>query len=273
METVSEAEDSGSRNSHTRRIWLVRHGATLWNSEQRFCGHSDIPLSSSGIDQAHWLAEYLHPSPIGIIYTSDLSRAHQTAEIIAHSHSHSHSQPIPIHPSSAWRELNFGAWEGLTYAQIADRFPQQLAFFSDPLHASPPDGEAFTALLQRVWDAFLALLRELSAPNQSSQHSDIVLVSHGGPLRALLCCILKMPLERQWQLRLDPGSLSALEFLPTTGWGMGGAGLAPAPTIPQPVVGRPRPVVGRPRPDAAVPDVTLTLLNVQRPDCPGYHTA
>ncbi len=236
METVSQTEDSGSR---IQRIWLVRHGATLWNSEQRFCGHSDIPLSPSGSDQARWLASYLRSSSIGIIYTSDLSRARQTAEIIAHSQ----SQTIPILPSFAWRELDFGAWEGLTYAQIAECFPQQLAFFTDPFHTSPPDGETFSSLVQRVWDAFLTLLRDdgRGGVNPRPVGSDIVLVSHGGPLRALLCCILKMPLDRQWQLRLDPGSLSALEFLPTT--------------------------------DAAVPDITLTLLNVQRPDCPDYHTA
>jgi broad specificity phosphatase PhoE len=235
METNTEKKGSAPR---TRRLWLVRHGATLWNNEQRFCGHSDIPLSPSGYDQAHWLAECLRSAPIGTIYTSDLLRARQTAEIIAHSH----AQSVPLQSSSAWRELNFGAWEGLPYAQIAERFPQHLAFFTDPLHASPPEGEAFTDLVQRVWCAFLALMREQvpDAANLPSQHSDIVLVSHGGPLRVLLCCILKMPLERQWQLRLNTGSLSALEFLPTT--------------------------------DETIPDITLTLLNIQRPDCPDYHT-
>ncbi len=232
METNTEKKGSAPR---TRRLWIVRHGATIWNNEQRFCGHSDIPLSPLGYDQAHWLAECLRSAPIGTIYTSDLLRARQTAEIIAQSH----IQLVPLQSSSVWRELNFGAWEGLTYAQIAERFPQQLAFFTDPLQASPPEGEAFTDLVQRVWCAFLALIREQApdAANLPSQHSDIVLVSHGGPLRALLCCILKIPLERQWQLRLNPGSLSALEFLPTT--------------------------------DKVVPDVTLTLLNVQRPDNKG----
>jgi broad specificity phosphatase PhoE len=237
MMEISNSKNKESSGSPIRRIWLVRHGTTLWNSEQCFCGHSDIPLSPLGIDQAHWLADYLHLAPIGVIYTSDLLRARQTAEIIARSH----SQPVQIQPSTAWRELDFGAWEGLPYAQIAERFPQQLAFFTDPLHTSPPDGENFTILVQRVWNAFLAMICERDSANQPSQHSDIVLVSHGGPLRALLCCILKMPLERQWQLRLNPGSLSALEFLPTT--------------------------------DEMIPDVTLTLLNVQRPDCPDYHTA
>jgi len=203
-----------------------RHGATRWNSERRFCGHSDIALSEQGYAQARWLTQFLHTAPIGTIYTSDLLRARQTAEMIAQSH-----PGISIQTAKAWCELHFGAWEGLTYAQIAERFPDQLAFFTDPLHVAPPVGEAFSSLLQRVQTAFLALVHEAAQP--TDQQSDIVLVSHGGPLRVLLCCILRMPLERQWQLRLEPGSVSAVEFLPTT--------------------------------DEMIPDGTLTLLNVQSP--------
>jgi broad specificity phosphatase PhoE len=216
----------------TRRLWLVRHGATLWNSEQRFCGHSNVALSEQGYEQAHWLTEFLRSIPIRTIYASDLLRARQTAEMVAQPH-----PQVSIQISEAWRELNFGLWEGLTYTQIAERFPDQLAFFTDPLHTSPPAGEAFSSLLQRVQTAFLALVHD--AASQTDQHSDIVLVSHGGPLRVLLCCILRMPLERQWQLRLNPGSVSAVEFLPTT--------------------------------DEAIPDGTLTLLNVQSPYCLNDH--
>src|SRR5581483_9779897 len=138
-----------------------------------------------GYEQARWLAEYLQTAPIGMIYSSDSLRARQTAEIIAQSR----TQPLQVQTSMAWRELDFGAWEGLTYAQIVERFPHQLAFFTDPLHASPPDGEAFSALLQRVQVAFLSIVQ--ASVDQTTQHGDIVLVSHGGPLRALLCCILK----------------------------------------------------------------------------------
>lgn len=216
----------------TRRLWLVRHGATLWNSEQRFCGHSDIALSKQGYEQARWLAEFLRSAPIGTIFASDLLRARQTADMIAQHH-----QQVSIQTSEAWREIHFGVWEGLTYVQIAERFPDQLAFFTDPFHAAPPDGEAFSSLFQRVQTAFLALVHD--TVSQTDQHSDIVLVSHGGPLRVLLCCILRMPLERQWQLRLNPGSVSAVEFLPTT--------------------------------DETIPDGTLTLLNVQSPYCLNDH--
>ncbi len=191
-----------------RRLWLVRHGSTLWNSEQRFCGHSDIPISSEGQAQAHWLARRLRTQSVTTIYTSDLLRAQQTAEIIATQFPH----PAQIEISSSWREIAFGAWEGLTYEQIAQQFPSNLDFFTDPVSTSPPGGESLTTLAQRIRQAFITLAHASSAP--SAKEGDIVLVSHGGPLRVLLSMILAMPLEQQWRLRLAPGSLSAIDFLP-----------------------------------------------------------
>lgn len=206
-----------------RRLWLVRHGATEWNSERRYCGHSDVPLAALGCEQASWLARRLRSEEISLIYSSDLARARQTAEILARG------QQVRIEVSSAWREINFGAWEGLTYAQIVERFGPQQDFFTGSLNVSPPGGESLAELVQRVQTAYVEMTRNAKG--------DIVLVSHGGPLRALLCCILSMPLERQWQLRLDPGSVSAIDFLSAT--------------------------------DEAMPGATLALLNMQHSLCTG----
>lgn len=196
------AKNGEGQNS--RRLWLVRHGLTAWNAQQRFCGHSDIPLSASGRVQAHWLARRLEGEAIGAIYTSDLARAHETAEIIAYQS----KKIIPVEVSAAWRELNFGAWEGLTYVEIAEQFQDQLVFFTDPEQCSPPGGESVAQMLQRVWKK----LEAIAWSDDSPIKGDVVIVSHGGPLRVLLCSILGMPLERQWQLRIDSGSLSAIDL-------------------------------------------------------------
>ncbi len=191
-----------------QRLWLVRHGMTPWNSEQRLCGHYDIALSTAGYTQARWVARRLQSQNIVAIYTSDLLRAQQTAQVIARKC----AQPVQIEPSSAWRELAFGDWEGLTYAQIAEQAP--VDFFTDPVHSTPPNGERFMALVERVQAAFTDLA--LGANNMTGTVGDIVLVSHGGTLRVLLCLLLSMPFERQWQLRIDPGSLSAIDFVTGT---------------------------------------------------------
>ena len=105
-----------------QRISLVRHGQTTWNEQGRFCGHTDIPLSTTGRKQARKLASFLQHRPIAAIYSSDLSRARETAEIIARK------RPIDSIVSPAWREINFGAWEGLTYEEIAASSGEQQDF-------------------------------------------------------------------------------------------------------------------------------------------------
>lgn len=187
----------------TKRFWLVRHGLTKWNAQKRFMGQSDIPLSARGRVQAQWLARRLRDREIAAIYTSDLVRARETAQIIAAQR----TPELPVHVSQAWRELNFGEWEGLTYAQIAAQYEDQLGFFSDPERNAPPGGESPAHLLQRVRAELLSIAQNLNW----STHGDIVIVSHSGALRMLLCDLLGIPLERQWQMRIDAGSLSALD--------------------------------------------------------------
>ncbi|HEU0004325.1 MAG TPA: histidine phosphatase family protein [Ktedonobacteraceae bacterium] len=187
----------------TKRFWLVRHGLTKWNVQKRFMGQTDIPLSARGRVQAQWLARQLRHREIAAIYASDLARACETAQIIAAQR----TPELPVHVSQAWRELNFGAWEGLTYTQIAAQYEDQLDFFSDPARNAPPGGESPAHLLRRVRAELLSIAQNLDW----TAHGDIVIVSHSGALRMLLCDLLGIPLERQWQLRIDAGSLSALD--------------------------------------------------------------
>jgi broad specificity phosphatase PhoE len=206
---MAEDVTKSSANKAFRRLWLVRHGLTDWNVQQRFCGHSDIPLSGQGQEQALWIAKQLLKENISVIHTSDLLRACESAEIIVSLR----ASKVQIKGSSAWREMDFGIWEGLTYAQIEKQYKDHLGFFTDPEHHSPPEGESLTHLHQRVTGAFLALVRsdEMLTPG------DVVIVSHGGPLRIIVCSVFGIPLHRQWQIKLDPGSLSALDIVPAYG--------------------------------------------------------
>jgi len=205
-ETTHITTSQSGKEQNIRRLWLVRHGLTDWNTQQRYCGHRDIPLSAQGRAQALWLAERLQKEMISTIYTSDLVRARETAEIIALQR----TPAIQIKVSAAWREIDFGDWEGLTYAQIAGQFKDQLGFFTDPEHYAPPNGELVAHMQRRVKDEFSVMVQS----DDLSTEGDAVIVSHGGPLRVMLCSLLGMPLQRQWQLRFDPGSLSAIDLLP-----------------------------------------------------------
>jgi broad specificity phosphatase PhoE len=197
-------EDSAENSQGVLRFWLVRHGLTQWNTQHRYCGHSDVPLSVAGRAQASWLAAQMCPRPLQAIYSSDLARARETADIIASKH----VPPVVVTVSTAWREIAFGAWEGLTYSEIASTFPDQLDFFTDPEHYAPPGGEALADVLRRVQPALTEIMMHCAPYHEG----DIVIVSHGGTLRGLLCALLGISLSYQWQLRLDPGSLSAVDL-------------------------------------------------------------
>lgn len=202
---ISSVINKEREEPYVRRLWLVRHGVTDWNRQGRLCGHHDVPLSSAGELQARWVGGQLRSRPLVALYASDLQRTTQTAAILARQL----SVPVTVQTSSAWRELAFGEWEGLTYAEVAERYPNQLGFFTYPLRFSPPGGETFAALMRRVQEAFAQLV-------QDSLHlpvGELVLVSHAGALRVLLCSLLGLPFERQWQLRLAYGSISAIDFV------------------------------------------------------------
>jgi len=184
------------------RVILVRHGETIWNAEQRYQGASDLQLSERGELQARRLAARLASESIGLIYSSDSTRALQTADQIAAHHGRQ------VRPDPRLREMDFGDWEGLTYSEIRERYPQALARWQDdPLATSPPGGESLAQLVTRVGDV-------LDDFPKLDQAETVLVVSHGGPLRVLLCLALGLAPADHWRFRLDPGSVSELHLYP-----------------------------------------------------------
>ena len=184
------------------RVWFVRHGLTNWNEQGRFCGRSDISLSARGREQAQWLAahlRYLVSRPV-TVYASDLPRAYETASSIVPFFA------TPLIVSKKWREIDFGDFEGLTYSEVAARYPEHLGFFTEPDKYAPLHGEALADVVQRTQRELTSILQ------QPSSTQSIIIVSHGGALRALLCSLLGIPLRRQWQLRIDIASISAVDL-------------------------------------------------------------
>lgn len=120
------------------RFFLVRHGETVWNRERKYQGQSDIPLTDEGRIQAEKLSERLKNEEIDIIYSSNLKRAVETAEIIAVNHE-SEVRPTPL-----MRELNFGVWEGMTFEQVTQSWPQEYEEWRcDPHNQKPLKGNHF----------------------------------------------------------------------------------------------------------------------------------
>jgi broad specificity phosphatase PhoE len=143
-------------------ILLARHGETDWNRDGRWQGWADPPLNEAGRAQARELAEQLRSTPFDAVYSSDLRRAHETAEIVAAPHE------VPVIIERGLREIDVGSWSGLTRTQIEERFPD----------GSRPDGETREQHLARV----LATVERIAREHAGSR---LLIVSHGGTMRAL----------------------------------------------------------------------------------------
>lgn len=155
------------------RLLLIRHGQSVWNAARRWQGHSDIPLSDLGREQANEAAASLADEDLAALYASDLKRAFATAQIVGAPH-----DLIPI-PDPRLRELDIGEWGGLTRSEIEARWPSELeAFNADAPHSRPTGGETLTELQGRVGEA----LGEIAARHLGAT---VVVVAHGGVLGAV----------------------------------------------------------------------------------------
>jgi alpha-ribazole phosphatase len=185
-------------------VILVRHGQTVLNQQLRYSGRRDAPLTPLGEAQHERLRARLAGLPIDRVLCSDLERVRELADRIAADHG------IAAEPETALREASFGAWEGLTYDEAMARDRQAMvAFNRDTAHVAPPDGESLVDLEARVRPCFDAAIKA-----QRHRSGALLLVSHGGTLRALLCSLLQIPLNRHWTLRVDPASCTVLDMYP-----------------------------------------------------------
>ena len=185
------------------RIILVRHGETEWNRSLRYQGQSDIELNEKGIDQAERVRDRLANKKIDVIYSSDLVRALRTAEIIAAKHSTGAIHELPL-----LREMDFGDFEGLTFDEMKDRYPQiandRQAWRNRGPEMRAPNGESIAQLADRVAQ-FAERLKE-HRPEET-----VLVVAHGGSLQVLICLLLGINLEHWWKVRLSSASVTIME--------------------------------------------------------------
>ena len=178
----------------------MRHGETSWNAGGKFQGHSDIPLSDNGRQQAKELAKRLQGHRIDAFYSSDLSRAKETAEIIASLHQ------LTVKYVPELREINFGQWEGLTYKEITDSYGEiSRRWWSSPLTTEIPEGEKLQTVVDRCNKAMAEIVN--NHPGET-----VVIAVHGGVIRVIVGSLLGMDLNHFWKLKLDNVSLTILEY-------------------------------------------------------------
>jgi alpha-ribazole phosphatase len=181
------------------RLVLVRHGETEWNVERRYQGHRDSPLTERGHWQTRQVATRLARTPIAAVYASDLPRTMTTAAPIAAAHGQS------VTSAPAMREANFGAYEGCTFAELVEQHGEIVQrWWHDPLTLAPPGGETLVDVQTRV----AGFLGQLAARHAGET---VIIVGHGGSVRAAVIDVLQMDARRFRSLRTDNGGLTVIE--------------------------------------------------------------
>jgi len=183
------------------RILLARHGETQWNVEGRTQGQGyDIPLSEAGRAQARQLGARLAGLQVTRAVASPLLRARETAELALGEWAGRLSFDGRL------MEISHGQWEGLTAEEVRAAFPEvQRAWRETPEQVTLPGGESFQAVAARAWPAFGDACRGLGAEEV------VLIVTHDGVCRAILCRILGLELARVWAFRQAPTCLNLLE--------------------------------------------------------------
>jgi broad specificity phosphatase PhoE len=183
---------------YDKNIVLMRHGRTDWNDAHRFQGRTDVPLNEKGLAQAEKTADRLAKWPVDVVYTSPMIRARQTAQAIAARHG---QEPIVIEDLV---EVDFGPWENQGFESIRDQYPDLMRkWTADPFFHGPEGAETWESIRARAERAVEIVLRE--------KGERVVVVSHGGTMRALFSVLLGVDPHVVWNLKASNCALNGVE--------------------------------------------------------------
>jgi len=170
---------------------LVRHGETLWNTQGKYQGRKDSPLTETGLNHAKKIGDYLKENNFEIkkIYTSPIKRAFETASIIG--------EKINLKPikEDLLKEIDYGLFEGRTFTEISEKFPKEAKERKEGKYSFvSPEGESYKHMDKERIKPFLEKIMEIHA------NDTVLVVSHSGPCRLILGRILKLPAKEMMKL-------------------------------------------------------------------------
>ena len=185
------------------KIYLLRHGETESNVARIYQGMGDSPLTKNGLLMTEELAEFLKDLDFKGIYCSDLSRGVETAKVVAKFHKVSPA----ILPDL--RERNYGAWEGLTFQEIAERYTEVYdTWQQNPAKAKIAEAETLEELQKRALRALQGILDK-----HPGQEGNVCIVGHGGINRTIMFHYLGLDLNSFWKVRQSNCCVNIIEFI------------------------------------------------------------
>ena len=180
-------------------LLIVRHGETDWNAEGRIQGHTDVGLSKTGAEQSRLLGARLSSIPIDVAYCSDMKRASETATLALGD------QDVVLNRTPRLREYHKGSFEGKTLPEIKAQFPDDYPrYLEKNLDYAPAGGETTRGVSSRMAEIFA----EIKAKHLNET---VLVVGHGGSLRAGMVSLLRMPLEGNWSFVFGNCSLTTID--------------------------------------------------------------
>ncbi len=183
------------------KVYLLRHGQTDWNVAKRWQGNTNIELNSTGIKQAECVAKRFENKEVSAIYASNLDRAKTTAETIRKL---AYNNEVELFTENDIGEIKLGDWEGLTYEEVSEQYKDEYERWTYNHKEVVGYGvENYHDLQQRAFNVLTKICNESTG--------DILIVSHGAWIKALVCKILNIPLEHKKSFEVENTSITTIE--------------------------------------------------------------
>lgn len=183
------------------KLFLIRHGDTLDEETKKiYKGSIDILLSGKGISRIEKVASFLSKYAFDALYTSALSRCVESGRIIAKP------QNIDINIKEGLNEIGFGKWEGLSFDEILQQYPQLFPLWlKDPTRHTPPDGEPLLCAQERIMKLFSDIVEKHRGRN-------VAIVSHAGVLRIIIASLLAFDLNNIYRIAQEYGCIDMIDI-------------------------------------------------------------
>ena len=185
---------------HRTRLYLVRHGQVEGHKEKRYNGQTNVPLTQLGREESGRICDSLVDIHLDAVYSSDLDRSRYCAELVAAAHN------LTVSTCESLRELHFGKWEGRTWVELQETYPEDWqSRLQNLVGFQVPGGESLQNAADRVRPIIQKIIRGHSG-------GAVVVVAHGGVNRIVLLDAIGAPLERAFSIEQDYGCLNIIDY-------------------------------------------------------------
>lgn len=182
------------------KLFLIRHGQTEWNVKGKIQGSYDSELNDTGITQAYELSKKILEADYKFskIYSSQQKRAFKTAQIL------SEATNVECIPMKGLEEMNLGEWEGLSWAEVQEKYPREFEEWHKNLrYTRSPKGESYQEMTERVLAAIHKIINE--------NNSDVAIVTHSAVIMCLQCYITNTPFDKMTKFKADNTTITQMD--------------------------------------------------------------